>query len=86
MIGPLYADNPAAAMHLVAHLLSSLPREKIEKGVIMNALDSQPESLKLAAESIGIDEIERCERLFRGTPIKADFQRIYGVFSMDFSL
>lgn len=86
LIGPLYADSPKAAQTITSHLLCSLPRQKIAQGVILNALSSQTESLRLAIDWLGIDEIERCERLFRGTPIKANFALIYGVFSMDFSL
>ena len=90
MIGPLYGDNPMIARLISAELVIKKFKNQTASnhynGIIINAIDAQPESLMLASEWLGAKEIERCERLFRGQPIKANYSLIYGVFSLDFAL
>ena len=85
MLGPLYANNVDVAESISLALITSKQQQSMEKGLIWNALDCCAAALSIASK-IGLQEVERCERIFTQNPITANYSIIYSVFSPDFSI
>lgn len=83
MAGPLYADNDAVAELLVNEAIQKFPIA-CSKGLLYMTLDSSPGGIRIA-EKLKLDYSEHLPRLFRKAIPVADFNRIYCIFSPNFS-
>lgn len=83
MLGPLYADNDAVAELLVYQMIQKFPIA-CSKGLLYMTLDSSPGGIRIA-EKLKLDYSEHLPRLFTKSIPVADFNRIYCIFSPNFS-
>lgn len=83
----MYAQSQEIACRLFIDLLKfHREQQAVDKGVCLYTLDTTPQSWLDKLLSLGLVDVERCERLFTKHPVAVDYGRVYAVFSPDFSL
>ncbi len=77
-IGPLFADSPAIAEALLAHILDRCHGMPVH----VDVPECNPAAIALAAR-FGMREIFGCAKMTLGTPPRLPWPRIYGVTSFE---
>lgn len=78
-VGPLFAETPAEAEHVLTGLLAAIPGEQVQ----LDVPETNTAGLALAAK-FGLVESFACARMYNGPDPGLPTQRIFGVTSFEF--
>ena len=77
-VGPLFADSPA----LARHLLAALGREAAATRLVVDVPEGNGTALRLC-ESLGLGPVFETARMYRGAPPAVDLGRLYGIATLE---